>query len=150
MKSITVLLYGIEIPYTVIDAAIAECKNIKSSMQVIIVYPRKEEKPGYIFPSDLAMAETLTNEEDALEDDKNIIESNIQLIQQMSLADDVQITSHIRTSFSKEELKSLTATTQKLFVDAKIDKHLVEGNEYLSLSDIKALADCEVMVIEPA
>jgi len=150
MNNIKALLYGIEIPYHVIDAAIAACKMLKTPLEVIILFPGKEEKPGYIFPSDLTLAETLTNEEDVLEEDKKILAGNIQLIQKKSLAADVQITTHIRNTFSKEVLKSLTAATHILYVDAEIDKHLVEGNEYLPLSVIKAVADCEVITIEPA
>ena len=76
MKTILVILNGINPPYHVIDYAIDKAKKNSSEIFALFLKGSSESPKGYVFPSDLGATQTLTSEANGIKADEKIIAIN--------------------------------------------------------------------------
>lgn len=78
---------------------------------------------------------------------EKILSANIILIKQMADTENIPNTITVKTDPSIEAFKSLTASTQILFVDAAFDKHVLLPDENIALQDVLDNAGCPAELI---
>jgi len=147
MKTIVIIFNGINLPYHVIDYALEKATLESHEIHAIFLKGKREQKKGYIFPSDLGTAETLTSDKDAVIDDERIIADNMHLVMQMVENEKIPYRSTLKTNASIEDIKKVTASADLVVVDGNFDKMSLLSDKNISLKNLKKKISVLVQII---
>ena len=84
MKKAVVIVNGITFPFYLVDHAISWAKQEKASLHALFLTSGKEVQEGYAFPSDINLAETLTDRHDVAKDNNAILHDQMRLFTDMA------------------------------------------------------------------
>lgn len=151
MKSVLVIFNGIKFPYYLMDYAIAQAKYHHASVHALFLKAGKESSEGYGFPSDMAQAETLTNSEDALQDDEKIISKQMHLAEGMGEMENVTCTTEMMTDCSLKDMLELVKNHDLICLDVTFDDEtpaMLTSNRFTSRELISQTSSPVKMVEE--
>src|SRR5687768_7477043 len=118
-----VLLFnGVAYPFTVVDKAFAWSKQSGSSLKALFLHSDEETPEGYVFPSDLDVAENLSTTEDAEIANLRIIESNIRMIKNQASSEHVDLTTQKLIDPTSDQLLSELGDAERVFASVNIDE----------------------------
>lgn len=116
MKAL-IIFNGIRFPHHVVDKAFAWAKENSGSVHVLFLAGRETEEQ-YPFPSDLDEAQDATDKSDAEQDDLRVLESHIQLLENMAANDKLSCTTEIMVEPSIEAALAKAKEADIIFVEA--------------------------------
>jgi hypothetical protein len=148
MKTICIIINGINLPYNVIDYAVAEAKKNSSEIHAIFLKGTHEPSKGYGYPSDLPATETWVSDEEAVNDDEKLISDNMKLLKQMIEDEKISYHSALLTKASVDELAEITATADLVVVDENFDEMFLLGDSKISLKDLKNRISVPVYTVQ--
>lgn len=149
MKSALIIFNGLKFPYYVVEYALAQIKQQNASLHNLFLKATKEISENYGFPSDLQVAEEITNREDAQKDDMNIINDHIKLVTDMARSEGVACTNKMITDCSLHEVLKLLNSFDSVYIDAGFDSESTSmlANNKFKLSELIARATVPVIVV---
>lgn len=149
MKSVLVIFNGIKFPYYLMEYSIAQAKGHSASLHVLFVIAKEEKDKGYGFPSDLSQTETLTNSEDALQDDRKIIRHNIKLATSMAAEENIPCTTKILSGSSLAETLTVINKFDLVCLDSDYDDDTTSmlTNNRFTLNELMKQATSPVKLI---
>ncbi len=151
MKFILVILNGIRLHYHVIDYAIQWAKNNSGSVHALFLKSSKETSPGYAFPSDLSLSETVTDKEEAKEDDETMISTNMQLVKEMVQMKDIPYKSELKIDARLNDVLAVSENASIIIVAEDFDDESAPlTKDRVSLKRLRNKARCPVEVVSPS
>lgn len=149
MKSVLVIFNGIKFPYYLMEYSIAQAKGHSASLHVLFVTAKEEKEEGYVFPSDLSQTETLTDSEDALQDDRKIIRHNMKLATDMAAGENVPCTTEILPGSSLAETITVVNKFDLVCLDSDYDDETASmlTNNRFTLNDLMKQATAQIKLI---
>jgi hypothetical protein len=149
MKTILIIINGIQLPYHVVNYAIAEAKKNSFAIFALFLKAEREKSSGYGYPSDLSTTDRPDADEDAITDDEKIIEDNINLIKNIIESEKIPYKSSVRTNASLKEVIEISQTADLIIADEKFNDSLF-GQHKFSLDKLKNKVSIPVHIISPA
>lgn len=148
MNFATLLFPGNFVPYHVVDYAINWAKENEVALLVLFVLNTHVTREGYVFPSDLDMAEELTTVADADRGVRAIAGNEIRYIEKRAGAAHIPLKCEILYSPSVKNLFSKLNRSDVVFIDKDLDDHpdLLEGLDF-SIDDIREKTTTGIMEI---
>ena len=116
MSKAAIIFNGVHFYLPLATTAFSRVKQNNGSVVALFLKAANEPGEGYFFPSDLDAAENLSTNKDADAADKKIIESNIQLLKQQALIDQVELHTKLLEDPSVEEFKKELSNCEIIFV----------------------------------
>ncbi len=148
MKKSIVILNGIHLSYNAILYAIEWAKENSGSVHVLYLQGKKESSTNYMFPSDLTLAETSSDEKQALEEDKAIIATNLKIIKEMLETEKINYNIELKTDVQLNEVVNATADAELLIADIHFDDTVMPMRDNnISLKNLRHKAHCAVKVV---
>ena len=147
MKKKVVLIYETDINYNALDLAIAACKKWETDLEVIFIYAEKDEKPGYGFPSDLSLAQTVTDEKDIWQDDTALILQEAKLIHEKAGFENIVVAIAAYKKLSVATLQKKVDEAVEVYVDASMNKNVIHEGEHFSINNIQVTTTCPVVLV---
>jgi len=147
MKKALIILNGIRFPYKLVDRAIEWSKTNGSSLHAIFVKAEDEVKEGYIFPSDLDAAKKLSTTQDSENASIKVIESQIKLLHDRSVFQNVPFTYELLTDPPLDEIISKAKSAQMMFLDGNDEGVGTLSVNTFKMADLKAHSPCAVEVV---
>ncbi|WP_162915540.1 hypothetical protein [Paraflavitalea soli] len=117
MPSTLVIFNGLTFSYTTLDRAIAWAKEHKATLRVLLLKDQPVEE-DYVFPSDIAAAESLTDIADAQQDDEQLLQGKIKLVKDKAIAAGIDHVIQVSGETSVDGLLAIAGKTDLIFVDA--------------------------------
>jgi hypothetical protein len=148
MGTIIILVNGLDMPYHVVDRAIAIAKEKKSRLLAIFLEGKRERREGYVFPSDLDAAEKGITEAETLVEDKEIISHNSDVIARMAEFDGIQLESKIIENPKLEELIQIFEGADLIVADRDFDSELLLDAHKITLKRIVENSQAPVELVE--
>ena len=115
MKSALVIVNGINFPYFLADRAIAWAKQEGGELHALFLSSGKEVPEGYGIPSDIDLAETLTDTSDTEKSSLKIIQDQMNLFADMAKTEGVTCNTELLTDPELEQVLEKTKQAQILF-----------------------------------
>lgn len=147
MKKAVLFFNGISLPFYVLEYAVKWAKNNESSIHIIFLKGEKTVETGYGFPSDLPIAETITSDEEALDEDEQIIKNNMKLAAEKVQLEDIACTTEIMENPEMDELMDSIADADILVIDSYFDERDSPLSHKISIKDIVEKATCSVQLV---
>ncbi len=119
MKTIVIIINGINLPYHVIDHAIGKAKKNSSEIFALFLKRKREPSKGYGYPSDLATTETCTSDDAAVMEDEKIISQNMKIVQNMVEIEKIPYQSTLKTNTLIDEVIEITAMADLIVAACK-------------------------------
>lgn len=146
MASVLIIFSGLTFTYDALDRAIAQAKHTGAGLQVLFLVEKPVEE-GYVYPSDIDAAESLTNSQDTATDDRHLLHSKINLIRDKVRAEGIACSIQVSNDPSVDAVLAAADNVSMIFVDVGTG-----GGEGAagSLVDPKALSEkatCPVEVV---
>jgi hypothetical protein len=135
MKTGFIIFNGIRVPYDVADSAIAWAEKNKAPLVALFLKGHEDEE-GYIFPSDLDLAENLMDKDDAEKDDKGLIKGNIKLLQDMASSKGVTLQADQLDNPTMEQALDVLRDASIVFIDAKADPDDIAAPQQFNVKDL--------------
>lgn len=142
------MINGLDMPYHVIDRAITIAKEKKSRLMGIFLRGKGERREGYAFPSDLDAAEKGISEGETLEQDKEIISHNSEVISRMAQFDGIDFESKIIEDPKMEDLIQISEGADLVVVDKGFDSELLLDAHKITLQEIVEKSAVPVEIVE--
>jgi hypothetical protein len=110
MKTALVIINGLKFPYFLSDHAIAWARREQGKLHALFLTSGEEVPEGYVYPSDIDLAETLNDTEDSEKDSSAIIRSQMKLFDDMAKAKGITCYAE---RFDDAELKQVLEKTKQ-------------------------------------
>ena len=146
MKKTLVIFSGLQVHYKLAEYAVEWCAKNGAALHGLFMEAR-EKKAGYGFPSDLALAENLTNKKEAQQEDEEIIRDYEKVLLDLGKEKNVPVASSMLLNPSLDKLLAMTEGVVIVFVDASFDKKLVGSSKHFNLEKFKKLSHAPVQVV---
>lgn len=137
MKTIMIIINGINLPYHVIDHAIDKAKKGSSEIFALFLKGKREPPKGYGYPSDLSTTETWEPNQEAVNKDEQLISDNMQLVKQMIEDEEIPYRSSLKTNATIEDIVQIAAIADLIVVDENFDKGFLLSDNKISLNLLK-------------
>jgi FKBP-type peptidyl-prolyl cis-trans isomerase 2 len=147
MKTITVIVNGIELPCHLIDHAILKTKQDAAEVNVLFLKGTQEPKAGYGFPSDLQLAENITSAAEAVQEDEAIIAGNVKLAGEMLAFENILYRVLVKTNASVDEVAAICTSSALIITDENFENALFRDNR-ISLKELKQRVNIPIEVIQ--
>lgn len=148
MKTVLVIFNGIKFPYYLLEFALAQAKERGASLHALFLKAARETEEGYGFPNDLDQAETLTDAEDAKEDDEKIIRQQMKLTQDTASVENINCKTELRTNSRLAEILQLVKNVDLLCLDAASDDSpFLLNDDRIDFNELINQATCPVQVV---
>ena len=149
MKSALIIFNGLKFPYYLVEYALVQTKQQNATLHTLFLKAKKEISENYGFPSDLQVAQEITDREDAQKDDMSIINDHIKLVADMAKSVGVACTNKLITSCSLHDVLKLMNSFDNVYIDAAFDSESTSmlGNNKFKLSELIARAAVPVTVV---
>jgi hypothetical protein len=121
MEKALVIFNGIKFPHHLAERAIEWTAANQAELLALFLHASEEPEEGYIFPSDLDLAEKATNKKDAKEADLRIIRDQIKLLENMAKVKGVSIRADVLTNPPMEEILNISNRSVRSFIDKNYD-----------------------------
>jgi hypothetical protein len=118
MPHALVIFNGIRFSHDLVEKAITWAKQNSGSIKVLFLASRETEDQ-YAFPSDLDAAQNATDKGDAEQSDMRVIESEIQLIENMSRTEDVDCATEIMVEPELDDVVEKAKGAAAVYVDVR-------------------------------
>ncbi len=143
MKSVLIIFGGISFPYSLTEKAVAWSKNADATLHTLFIVG-KETEEGYPFPSDLDAAESFTNKEDVIQDDVEIIRSQMKFMRDSGRAEKISVKSDILVDPSLEEVLEKLRGAKMMFINATYEETASLSDLSFDIRDLIDQAPCPV------
>jgi hypothetical protein len=143
MKAVLLIFGGISFPYRLTEKAVAWAKTNGAALQTLFIVG-KETEEGYPFPSDLDAAESLTDKDDVVHDDVEIIRSQMKFISDNARAEKININSEILIDPSFELVMAKISGAKILFINATYQATASLSDLSFDIRDLVDHAPCPV------
>lgn len=146
MRTILIIINGIQLPYHVVNYAIAEAKKNSFAIFALFLKAEREKSSGYGYPSDLSITEKLRPVENATIEDDKIIEDNINLVKSLVESEKIPYKSSLKINASLKEVIEISQTADLIIADEQFDESLI-GQHKFSLNKLKNKVSIPVHII---
>lgn len=137
MAKAAMIFNGIRFSFEVANRAISWAKQHDASLVAVFLKAKKEVKEGYIFPSDLDVAENLSSTEDAEISNIRVIESNILILEHQATSENVELHIQLLTDPTIEELSQQLTGCEILFMQENVDEPGILSVESIDLKKLQ-------------
>ena len=137
MKTILIIFNGITLPFHVIEFAIDKAKENSAEIYALFLKGSHEPSKGYIFPSDMGIAEKRTSDAEAVKEDEAIIFQNMKMVKSMVEAEKIPYREALKTNVSLAEVANISEATDLIVVDENLDDRSFMGDSKISLKRLK-------------
>lgn len=137
MKTIVIIINGINLPYHVIEYAIEKAKENSATIFVLFLKGKHEPPKGYGYPSDLPATETWTSEEEAISEDEHLITDNMNMVKQMIEDEKISCRFALKTNASVRDVAKTVEESDLIVVDEKFDEGFLLSDQKISVEDLK-------------
>lgn len=148
MKEKVVLIYGTSMHYHALDLAIASCKKHATDLKILFIYSVKDEKPGYGFPSDLSLAETVTGEKDVWHDDTELMLQESKLIHEVARVENIAVRIDVYKKLSAATLQKIVDEAVEVYVDASMRTQVIREGEYFSIYGLHVTTTRPIVMVK--
>lgn len=137
MNTIAILFNGLRLPYHLVNHAIARAKQQSSS--ILAVFLTGSDKPGggYLFPSDLPLADNQFFADKTASDNDRMLADNMRLVQQMVENEGINYKGVSNTDASIDSIAGLTGEASLLLVSDDFDEAVLDGNSKITLQGLQ-------------
>lgn len=147
MSAILVIFSGLSFNYDVLDRGIAAAQQTGAGLQVLfLVEPPVEE--DYVFPSDIDAAESLTDSEDAVADDRRLLQSKVKLIRDKAQTAGISSTIRVSNDASVDSILEVAGNVSRIFVDGGAGAGEGAAGRLIDPNALSEKAACPVEIIE--
>jgi hypothetical protein len=122
MKTICIIIDGIQLPYHVVNFAIEKAKKESYKIFAIFLKGTAEPSKGYLYPSDLSTIEKGESNQESLNEDEQIIIDNMKLVEKMAKDENVLYSATIKTDLSIAEVKKIVADADLIAIDENFNR----------------------------
>ena len=120
MAKAALIFNGIQLSFPVIDRALGWAKQSNGSLVAVFLKAKSEAKEGYIFPSDLDLAENLASNEEAETNNMKVIDSNIRILEHQAKGEHIELQTLLLTDPTEEELLEQFTACERIFIHEDI------------------------------
>ena len=146
MPAVLVIFSGLQFSYDALDRAIAAARQQHEDLQVLfLVEPPVEE--DYLFPSDIDAAESLTDSEDAANDDRRLLHSKVKLIRDKASAAGIDCAISVSNNASVGSILEAAGNVSRIFVDGGAAEGEGAAGPLVDPKALSELAACPVVVV---
>lgn len=117
MKQALIVFNGLKFPHYLAEYALSRVKGQSTSLLALFLVGHETEE-GYIFPSDLNAAQNVTDKEDAERDDLRVIQSRMQLLENMARSEGIACKTELMVDPELEDVLSKARNAEPIFIDA--------------------------------
>ena len=121
MHKILVVFNGITSQVHLMEHALDRAKVNGSAVHAVFMRGKDDKNAGYLFPSDMEIVDSLTDSEDALDDDTKIINQEIKLANTMANLEKVPFTSQIIIDCKLDQLVTIASDFDLILIDDQFD-----------------------------
>lgn len=118
MKQCLIIFNGIRFSHSLIEKAFSWAKQNSGNISVLFLASHETEDQ-YAFPSDLDAAQNVTDKRDAEQSDMRVIESQIQLLENMAKMEGVECKTEIMVDPSLDDVVAKAKGAGVVYVDAR-------------------------------
>lgn len=147
MKTAIVIVNGINFPYFLGDHAIAWAKREGARLHALFLTSDKEVPEGYIFPSDIDLAETRKDIEDTQKDSATIIHDLMNMLNNLAKAEGVACDAELLNDPTLEQVLEKTKQAAMLFVAPGYGDIAQLAITRFGLPELIEKANCPVEVV---
>ena len=147
MKTATVIINGIRFPHFLVDRAIAWAKKEGAQLHALFLTSGEEMPEEYAFPSDIDLAENLTDTDDSEKDSAKILRGEVKLFQDMLKADGVPGSADLMNNASLEQVLEKINPADLLFVAPDYGEISLQAVTRFKLQELIDKASMEVEAV---
>lgn len=147
MKTALTIVNGIEFPFVLADHAIAWAKQEGGDLHVLFLVSGEEMPEGYAFPSDIDLAETLNDKEDAEADSLKIIHSQMKLFRKMVETENIACKVELLIDPAVEQVVEKAKKATLLFVAPEYGEVALQAVTDFSMQELIDKSPCPVKVV---
>jgi hypothetical protein len=147
MKTALVIVNGIKFPYFLADDAIAWAKKEGAHLHALFLTSGEEMPEEYAFPSDIDLANTLTDIRDTEKDSAIIMRDQMNLFKNMAKTEGVTSEAELLNDPTLEQVLELTAGPVLLFVAPGYGDTAQLAVTRFRLQEVIDNAHCEVKIV---
>jgi hypothetical protein len=148
MKTAIVIINGIKFPFSLTDHAIAWAKKESAKLNALFLTSGEEMPESYIFPSDIDLAENITDIKDAEEDSLKIMHSQMHLFKNMLKAEGISGFAESMNDASLEQVLDKVKTADLLFIAPDYGESDLVAITDFSMQDLADKAPCAVELVQ--
>ena len=147
MKKTLAIFNGIRFSFSLANHSIDYATQKGASLHGLFIKAKKEEKEGYLFPSDIDPAQNLTDREDAESDDLRLIKDEQKLLKDLAKEKNIQLQMDVLTDPSLEELLRFTRDAEIVFINDPQEENQILAVTSFELEDLVNRSQSPVEVI---
>jgi hypothetical protein len=147
MKTALVIVNGIEFPFVLADHAIAWAKQEEGHLHVLFLVSGKEMPEGYAFPSDIDLAKTLNDKEDAENDSLKIIHSQMKLFKNMVERENIACKVELLIDPAVEQVVRKAKQATLLFIAPEYGDVALQAITDFSMQELIDQSPCPVEIV---
>lgn len=147
MKTGLVIVNGIKLPYFLTDHAIAWAKKEGASLRALFLSSGKEMPEGYGWPSDIDLAETVTDISDTEKSSLKIIRDEMNLFRNMLKGENIEGDVEYLVDPSLEQVLEKAKTATIMFMAPGYGETAQLAITDFSLQDLADKSPCPVEAI---
>ena len=136
MAKAALIFNGIQLSFPVIDRAFGWAKQSTGSLVAIFLKAKSKAKEGYIFPSDLDLAENLVSNEEAETNNIKVIDSNIRILEHQASSEHIVLQTQLLTDPTEEELLDQFTGCERIFIHEDIDQQGILAVDSIDLKKL--------------
>jgi hypothetical protein len=148
MKTALVIVNGIKFPYFLADHAIAWAKREQGKLHALFLTSGEEMPEGYVFPSDIDLAETLKDTTDSEKDSNTIIRSLMKMLDGMATTEGVTCDAERLNDASLEQVLEKTKQAAILFIAPGYGETAMQAVTDFQMQELIDQAACPVEVVK--
>lgn len=150
MKTVVAIINGIQFPHFLIDRAIARAKKEEAPLHALFLTSGEEMPEEYAFPSDIDLAENITDTEDTEKDSIKILRSQMKLFKDMLKAADISGFAEHMNDASLEQVLDKVKSADLLFIAPDQGDISLQAITRFNLQDLVDKAQAKVEVVDDA
>lgn len=116
MKTAIVIINGIKFPHFLIERAIAQAKKEGAQLHALFLTSGEEMPEEYAFPSDIDLAENITDTDDTEKDSMQILQSQLKLFKTMLKTENISGNAEQMNDASLEQVLEKTKSADIIFI----------------------------------
>jgi hypothetical protein len=129
-----------------LDRAIDWAKVHNTNLSVLFLREEPVEE-GYVFPSDIDAAASLTEEADARQDDDQLVQGKIKLIKDKADNAGIQYTVKTSNDPTIDSILSITVNADKIYVDVGTEDREEAADRLFNPDELIEKAACPVELV---
>lgn len=147
MKTGAVIINGIKFPHFLIDHATAWAKKEGAQLHAIFLTSGEEMPEEYAFPSDIDLAENISDTDDTEKDSAKIVRAEVKLFQDILKADDIRGSAELMNDATLEKVLEKVKSYDLLFVAPDYGDITLQAITRFSLHDLVKKTPKEIELV---